>query len=98
MMVKPVVWFEIYVQDMQRAKKFFETVFNIQLDKLNSPNPAIEMFAFPKQLDTHGATGALVKMDGIATGGGGTLVSFPCKDCAVEAKKAAEIGGRLIRD
>ncbi len=25
----PVVWFEIYVQDMSRAQKFYETVFGL---------------------------------------------------------------------
>lgn len=31
----PVGWFEIYVQDMERAKKFYETVF--QAGKAQQP-------------------------------------------------------------
>ena len=27
----PVVWFEIYVQDMRRAKTFYETVLGVEL-------------------------------------------------------------------
>jgi predicted enzyme related to lactoylglutathione lyase len=34
----PVVWFEIYVEDMERAKKFHENVFQTKLQKLNSRN------------------------------------------------------------
>jgi len=98
MMPNPVVWFEIYVQNMQRAKKFYEAVFNIKLEKLVSPNASIEMFAFPKQMDANGATGALVKMEGVASGRGGTLVYFPSKDCAFEAQKAAKNGGSICRD
>lgn len=39
----PVGWFEIYVQDMGRAKKFYETVLRVELMKLESPDPEIEM-------------------------------------------------------
>ena len=37
----PVCWFEIYVEDMDRAKKFYETVFQTKLEDLHSPD--IEM-------------------------------------------------------
>ena len=37
METNPVCWFEIYVQDMDRAKKFYESVFQIKLEKLNNP-------------------------------------------------------------
>jgi predicted enzyme related to lactoylglutathione lyase len=37
MQSKPVGWFEIYVQDMKRAKAFYEAVFAVQLEKLESP-------------------------------------------------------------
>ena len=33
----PVVWFEIYVQDMERAKAFYEAVFAIKLEPIPSP-------------------------------------------------------------
>ena len=32
-----VGWFEIYVQDMKRAKAFYETVFGTQFTKLENP-------------------------------------------------------------
>jgi predicted enzyme related to lactoylglutathione lyase len=31
----PVVWFEIYVQDMERAKSFYEAVLAIKLRRLS---------------------------------------------------------------
>ena len=30
----PVGWFEIYVQDMGRAKAFYESIFGVQLARL----------------------------------------------------------------
>jgi predicted enzyme related to lactoylglutathione lyase len=32
MQSNPVVWFEIYVQDMQRAKKFYEAVLLVSAE------------------------------------------------------------------
>jgi len=45
----PVGWFEIYVQDMARAKKFYEAVFQLILERLN--NPELEMWSFPMAMD-----------------------------------------------
>ena len=36
----PVGWFEIYVQDMSRAKAFYEAVFQGALTPLANPDPA----------------------------------------------------------
>lgn len=92
----PVAWFEIYVQDMERAKAFYETVFETKLAKLESPE--IEMWAFPMVMEGAGAAGALVKAPGVPSGGMGTLVYFSCEDCAVEGARAAEAGGRIARE
>ncbi len=92
----PVVWFEIYVQNMGRAKAFYESVFAIQLEKLE--NPDLEMWAFPMQEDGPGAMGALVRMEGCPSGGNSTLVYFTCADCALEADRAKENGGQIFKD
>jgi uncharacterized protein len=62
----PVGWFEIYVQDMNRAKSFYEAVFEARLERLESPE--IEMWAFSMQPDTPGASGALVRVEGYPSG------------------------------
>lgn len=95
MKTNPVGWFEIYVQDMPRAKAFYDAVFQQTLEAL--PNPDMEMFTFPMG-ECYGATGALVKMEGVPSGGGGTLVYFSCEDCAVEAARAAANGGSLFKE
>lgn len=96
MAMNPAIWFEIYVQDMPRAKRFYETVFQRTLEPLNGPG--MDMWAFPMDKDALGAGGALVKMDGVASGGNSTLVYFACEDCAVEAARAAKAGGKVFRD
>ena len=92
----PVIWFEIYVQDMARAKAFYEAVFQVKLERLSGPGP--EMWSFPMAMDKVGAGGALTRMEGVPSGGNGTLVYFSCADCAVEAVRAAAHGGRVQRD
>jgi predicted enzyme related to lactoylglutathione lyase len=96
MKTNPVGWFEIYVQDMPRAKQFYETVFQAELTRLNSPD--VELWSFPMALDKWGAGGALVKMEGKSSGGNSTLVYFSCEDCAVEASRVVAAGGLIHRD
>lgn len=96
----PVGWFEIYVQDMPRAKAFYEGVFQGTLEPLpvdSKEFPDMEMWAFPMSMESPGAMGALVKMAGYPSGGS-TLVYFSCEDCAVEASRAASHGGKIFKD
>ena len=80
-MKNPIRWFEIYVENMPRAKVFYETVFQAELTKIDSPD--IEMFGFPMEKESYGCTGALVKMPGYKPAAG-TIIYFASEDCAVE--------------
>ena len=99
-MPNPISWFEIYVDDLERARKFYEYVFQITLQPLASPTPdaaAPQMLSFPSAMDQYGAGGALVHMQGMHAGGNSTLVYFSCKDCAVEEARVPAAGGRVQR-
>lgn len=98
----PVVWFEIYVQDMTRARQFYETVLGVELTRLSSPDsdstePQLEMYSFPMNMDGAGASGALARMEGVPSGGMGTLVYFGCEDCAMEESRVEPAGGKIFR-
>ncbi len=104
----PVVWFEIYVENMARAKSFYEATLEVKLEVMPAPTPemandtSMEMWCFPMDYEsattTPGASGMLVKMDGFSPGGGGTLVYFGCDDCAVTAARAAKNGGKIFSE
>ncbi len=95
-MGNPVDWFEIYVQDMARAKAFYQSVFDVQLSDLGGQG--MEMWAFPMGSEEYGATGALVKMAGFPSGANSVLIYFKCADCTVEAAKAVKAGGRIQKE
>ena len=92
----PVGWFEIYVQDMPRAKAFYETVLGTTLSRLEGAE--LEMVAFPGDRSSYGAPGALVRLPGCPPGGGAVIVYFSCADCAVEAARVVPAGGRIHRE
>jgi hypothetical protein len=98
MQSNPVVWFEIYVQDMARARAFYEAVLGRPMSPLSLPatmeGGGLEMVAFDGDPQRPNACGALAKMPGIPSGGS-TLVYFGCEDCAVEAARVVPAGGRL---
>ncbi len=91
----PVGWFEIYVQDMPRALAFYGAMLGVTLEKLGMENP--ELWAFPAKPDQFGCGGALVHMPGVPSGGNSTLVYFSCTDCAREAEKAQQAGGKVVQ-
>jgi uncharacterized protein len=89
----PITWCEIYVQDMDRAKQFYESVFQMKLEKLESPG--MVMWAFPMSMDAVGASGALVKMDGVKSVGSGMIPYFHCDEVAVELARVITAGGQI---
>jgi uncharacterized protein len=89
----PITWCEIYVQDMDRAKQFYESVFDLKLEKLDSPG--MDMWAFPMMMDAVGGSGALVKMEGVKSGGSGTIPYFHCDEVAVELERVVTAGGQI---
>jgi len=99
MKANPVGWFEIYVKNMARAKKFYEAVFDVKLEALGTPESSVdEMWSFPMAREGNGAAGALVTMRNGGPSGNGTIVYFTSNDCAVEAARAKASGGKVFKD
>ena len=92
-------WVEIYVEDMSRAQKFYETVFEIQMSVLPMPEGMGDMLmvSFPWAEGERNISGALVKMQDMKPGTGGTLVYFACNDCSVEENRVENAGGKVLQ-
>lgn len=102
-MKNPVNWFEIYVQDIKRAKTFYEAVLNVKLEKLDLPSEmeednSFQMITFPMLEDKPNASGALVKAEGMEPGGNSVVIYFTCDDCSTEEKRVEKAGGKLLKE
>ena len=73
-----VGWFEIPVTDLERAIKFYESVFGVKLSR-NEMGP-LKMAWFTWAEDAMGAAGSLVKADGYTPSHAGTLVYMTVDD------------------
>lgn len=95
----PFTWVEIYVEDMSRAQKFYETVLNVQLAELPMPEGVgeMQMLSFPWTENDHNISGALVKAEEMRPGAGGTLVYFACDDCSIEESRVESAGGKVLQ-
>lgn len=91
----PVGWFEIYVQEMERARQFYESVFQTKLERLNTGD--LHLLAFPMQAAGKGAAGALLSVPSVPSGGNSTIVYFTSDDCSVEEQRIVGAGGRVHR-
>lgn len=92
----PVTWFEIYVNDMERARNFYEKVFDCILEP-QTTDGSFEVLQFPDAIHSNGAMGALVKHSMRKPSLEGTLVYFHCDDCAVQSVTAMQNGGQIFK-
>ena len=95
MRANPICWFEIYVDDIARAKAFYETVLQVELQPL--PVDGIAMYAFDMSEQQVGAGGALIHVPEVKAGNNSTVVYFACEDCAVEESRVVAAGGKVHR-
>lgn len=95
----PFTWVEIYVADMKRAQQFYETILDIQMAELPMPEGMgeMQMLSFPWAEGERNISGALVKMENMNPGTGGTLVYFACEDCATEESRVEKAGGKVLQ-
>lgn len=91
-------WFDINVNDMERAAAFYEAVFMKSLEVMVDPTDSnVQMKSFPTDMTAYGAGGALVEREGSSPGVGGTTVYFGVEDCSVEESRVSASGGQVIR-
>jgi len=97
MKFNPVGWFEIPVDDMERAMKFYEAILGYKLD-LQPEMEGMLMAWFPMERGLEGATGALVKHEMCKPNPTGTVVYFnsPSGNLSNELSKAEEIGAQVL--
>ena len=91
----PVGWFDINVSNLDRAKKFYETVFNIQLFDL--PIEWGKQSLFPFNQESPNISGALVEKTDMIPNSNNTVVYFESEDCVTEAVILPAAGGVIVK-
>jgi predicted enzyme related to lactoylglutathione lyase len=92
-----VGWFEIPVTNMERAIKFYETVFGFTLTRW--PMEPMEMVMFPGVPDAIGAAGSLVYYPEYykpSTEGVKIFFSTQAEDLSVELSRVEAAGGKVV--
>lgn len=91
-----VSWFEIPVTDMNRAQKFYETVFKVSL-KVQDFGGLLYGW-FPPKPAPESCTGALVMQESyVPSKTDGALVYFASEDVANELAIIPEAGGTIVQ-
>jgi len=93
--INPVNWFDIPVNDLLRAKTFYETVFSYSLtiNETEMPNRAY----FPVTPAITGTSGSLVKVDGYTPSVTGCIVYLLVKDIPGTLVKIEANGGKTLQ-
>ena len=92
--INPVHWFEISVNDMDRARKFYECALGLQLG-LNRVESTL-MAWFPTTEGGAGCSGALLKSEGRTPSHDGTMIYFSVPDIDAVLARVAANGGRTL--
>ena len=94
MSTNPVVYFEIPVADINRAKQFYAAVFGFTFT--DEVIDSYEMALFPFADNGSGITGALAKGDVYKPTNNGVLIYFKTDDMDRALQLAVQHGGKVL--
>lgn len=98
--INMISWFEVPVTDMDRAKKFYETVFKVPVSIQDFGGVLMGWFPPAEDITAPGISGSLVKQEAyIPSATHGTLVYFNSQsgDLNDELSRVEEAGGKILQ-
>jgi len=93
--MNPVTWFEIPVTDMDRAKKFYETVLKTDIHVMDFGGLQMGWFRMAEQ-HAEGSTGSLVKAETYVPSYHGSMVYFGVPEINDVTARIEKAGGKVI--
>jgi hypothetical protein len=88
-------WFEISVQNLNRAKTFYESIFDIKMNTSNEMG--MEMAFFPMEMGNGKISGCLCQSQSHKPSADGVKLYLNANpDLSVVLSKVAEYGGKVI--
>lgn len=94
--LNPVNWFEIPVSDLERAKDFYEKVFDIEITVNDMNN--LRMGWFPFKENGTGATGTLMESESYEPSYKGSMVYFSVDDIEAVLENVKTSNGKVITE
>ncbi|WP_228409835.1 VOC family protein [Chryseobacterium sp. T16E-39] len=92
--INPAIYFEIPVHNVERAEKFYSSVFNFKFEKEIIDD--YEMSLFPFEEKSNGITGALAKGDVYKPSKEGVIIYFKTSDIDHTLQKVLQNGGQIL--
>jgi uncharacterized protein len=92
--LNPVTWFEIPVNNLHRAKAFYEKVFSTSLDPLEAGS--VKMAWFPRPENATGTSGGLIQAPDRKPAKTGTVVFFSVPDIESTLAAVEANGGKVV--
>ncbi len=96
-------WFELYVTDFARARRFYETILKTPLQDpqtescTEGPKEGCQMAMFPFEM-ANGVGGSITKMKDVAPGAGGTIVYLNVEgDLDGVLQRIPKAGGTVVK-
>lgn len=91
----PVGWFDLNVANLDRAKKFYETVFNVELT--DAPIEWGKQSFFPFNHESSNISGALVEKTDFVPSSNNTVIYFETEDNIAEEQRIEKAGGKVVQ-
>lgn len=96
-MKNSINWFEIPATDYERAKKFYSTVLDLEIQDYHMPEKHMKYGMFPHDMENQGVGGAIVEMEGLSPSADGSTVYLNGgNDLSVALNKVEAAGGSIV--
>ena len=96
-MKNAINWFEIPVLDYERAKKFYNTILDLEIMDYHMPEKNMKYGMFPYEMENMGVGGAIVEMAEMKPSTDGSTVYLNGgEDLNVALNKVEAAGGKVF--
>lgn len=89
-----IKWFEIPVNNLNRAKQFYNSILSCNFQEIDSDDA--KMAVFQGNMDRYGATGCLVEYNDVRPSVNGTVIYFSCEDVDRTLTLIEKSGGKVL--
>ena len=96
-MKNAINWFEIPVNDYERAKTFYSTILDVEITDFHMPEKQMKYGMFPYDMEGKGVGGAIVEMQEMnPSKDGSTVYLNGGEDLSVPLSKVEAAGGHIF--